>query len=613
MLPIRRLPHTRIPHLRPLRPPSSAPRPRAFTQSRPDHLLNRSSRPQLPYLSQPSPFRPSQGTLLGPNPHLARLLSTESRTYVREQVYLAAKWTGIIWTFLVLGGIAYVGIQIEMDERRQPTPDEWSFSTRWHMRVVRAHLRAGEQGGGGGYVDWAAVGSACRKILRSLEDAEKDGKGIGALGDDGEGLLIPDVGKGGLDVSAKSWPWRAGYFEVIMSCAAAAEHLDGMVLDKTRNMVFPREVVIGPSNPDPRPVPPYMAAAPKEEDCGRPFEPPETYYMRVLTSLGFTTKQKLDAAMAYANWLEFKGTPGAAEEMYRWAVDIAKAGLPTTMNAEDIVDSQSNVLKPEAAKEATPNLLHVTTNLAIHHARTGNVAAALPIFLSVLRAQRSAPVSPFPPQTASAEPSEAAAKTDIGSAASMVQRFFRPPRFPPPPPSGDLPVVRASEQPTCDESELMLYIGEILFATSPSSQEGLGWTRSAVTIAEANIQNERSAAGKAQASEQGSTGQGKCRQCLLTGVGNWETMLRRLSEQQGAVGGREGGRNAAWFEWSGWFGQGGGDGVKGRTLDEAATGIVSKELEQVERLKERIVREGIDQEMGRAKGVQGGGASVWIG
>jgi len=53
--------------------------------------------------------------------------------------------------------------------------------------------------------------------------------------------------------------------------------------------------------------------------------------------------------------------------------------------------------------------------------------------------------------------------------------------------------------------------------------------------------------------------------------------------------------------------------VKGRTLDEAATGVVAKELEQVERLKERIVREGIDQEMGRAKGVQGGGASVWIG
>jgi len=54
-------------------------------------------------------------------------------------------------------------------------------------------------------------------------------------------------------------------------------------------------------------------------------------------------------------------------------------------------------------------------------------------------------------------------------------------------------------------------------------------------------------------------------------------------------------------------------GVKGRTLDEAATGVVAKELEQVEQLKERIVREGIDQEMGRAKGVQGGGASVWIG
>lgn len=160
----------------------------------------------------------------------------------------------------------------------------------------------------------------------------------------------------------------------------------------------------------------------------------------------------------------------------------------------------------------------------------------------------------------------------------------------------------------------MLYIGEILFATSPSSSEGLGWTRQGVTIAEANLQAER--AGHSPLPQQLEDGRAKCSACLLTGVGNWETMLRRLAEQQasGASSGgmREGGRNAGWFEWRGWFGGGGGDGVKGRTLDEVGKGVVEVELEQVERLKEKIVREGIGEQMARSGG-SGGGKGVWIG
>ncbi|KAK5112422.1 hypothetical protein LTR85_011531 [Meristemomyces frigidus] len=602
----RRLAAARIPLARPLRPPNVAlqqpPQPRLFTQKTQLLLIaHRATRPQLPYLSQPA-FRVQNGGFLGPNPQLARLLSTENRRYVSEQMYLAAKWTVIIWTFLILGSIAYVGYSIEVEERRQPTPDEWRFWTRWNLRAARAALRAGEEGGStAGFVDWAAVGSALRKCLMRLEDTTAEGKGLVEQVEGG--LLIPGAGKAGLDSSGKSWPWRAGYYEVVMGCAAAAEHLDGMVVDKTRGLVFPKEVVIGPSNPDPRPVPPYMAAAPKEEDCGRPFDPPETYYMRVLTSKGFTTKQKLDAALAYANWLEFKGLDDSAEEMYKWGVDIAKTGLSIITNPEDVLDSKTSVLKSDAAADATPNLLRATTSLAIHHARIGNVSAALSILLSILRARISAPVSPFPQSPQTARPAQDEAKTDIDAALSFFQKVFRPPQYPPPPPSGDLPMVRLSERPSCEESELMLYIGEILFASSPSSSEGLGWTRQAVTVAEANLQSGILATdGQEEAA--------KCKQCLTIGVANWETMLRRLSSQQKRSAAREGGRDAGFLEWRGWFGLDGGK--KGKTLDEVHGGVVEEELRQVEKLKERIVREGIGEQMARATGVQGG-TGVWLG
>lgn len=599
----RRLAASRIPLIRPLRPPNVAPqqppRPRLFTQNTQLLLIaQRATRPQLPYLAQPA-FR-AQAGFLGPNPQLARLLSTENKRYVSEQLYLAAKWTGIIWTFLILGGIAWVGYTIEVEERRQPTPDEWRFWTRWNLRAARAQLRALEHGGG--VVDWAAVGSAMRKCLARLENTDGEGKGL--VEQEEGGILIPGAGKAGFDISAKSWPWRSGYFEVIMGCAAAAEHLDGMVLDKTRGLVFPKEVVIGPSNPDSRPIPAYMEAAPKEEDCARPFAPPEMYYMRVLTAKGFTTTQKLDAALAYANWLEFKGLDDSAEEMYKWGVDITKSGLPPTANPDEVLDEKTSVLKSNAVNEATPNLLLATTSLAIHHARTGNVSAALPILLSVLRARRTAPTSPSS-QSRSPQPNEA--KTDIDAAFSLFNRIFRVPQYPPPPPSGDLPLVRLTDRPSCEESELMLYIGEILFATSPSSSEGVGWTRQAVTIAEANLQ-----AGVlgAAAGKEGTEERAKCKACLTTGIANWETMLSRLASRQAASAGREGGRDAGFMEWRGWFG--GGGGKKGSTMDELHSGLVEEELKQVERLKERIVREGIGEEMAKARGVQAG-TGVWIG
>ncbi|EME38636.1 hypothetical protein DOTSEDRAFT_96319, partial [Dothistroma septosporum NZE10] len=511
---------------RPLRPPSESrkvPRPRLFTQNSPLLLTahRTAPRPQLPYLSQPAFRRPQP--LSGPSQQIARLLSTENKRFVKEQVWLATKWTAIAWTFLILGGITWYGLNIEMDERSNPTPAEWSFRTRQCLRAARAYsdTRRAEQVG---FVDWAKVGSELRRALERLEDASVDGKDLHELKEGGEEVLIPGAGRAGFDISSKSWPWRAGYFEVIMGCATAAEHMDGMVLDKTRGIVFPREVVVGPSNPDPRPAPPYMKAAPKEEDCVPPFAPPETFYIRILTGTGFTTGQKMSAARAYANWLGYKKLHESAEEMYCWAVDIAKGALSPIVDAEDIMDSRSAVLKDgPAAREITPNLLRATTDLAIHHARTGNVSSALPILLSVLRARRTAPVSPFP-QPSSSDPS-AQPKSDIGT---MITNIFTPPKFPPPPPSGDNPLIRASEKPTCEESELMLYIGEILFASSSASSEGLGWTKQAVNIADANMAHPTPAVGLDPAEEKR-----KCKECLLTGVGNWDAMLKRIEQKGG--------------------------------------------------------------------------------
>lgn len=467
-----------------------------------------------------------------------------------------------------------------MDERNNPTPSEWTFRSRQCLRAARAYSDARA-----GFVDWAKVGSELRWALERLEDATIDGKELRELGEGGEEILIPGAGRAGFDISDKSWPWRAGYFEVIMGCATAAEHLDGMVLDKTRGVVFPREVVLGPSNPDPRPTPPYMMAAPKEEDCVPPFAPPETFYVRILTGTGFTTGQKMSAARAYATWLEYKGLRESAEEMYRWAVDIAKGALPPAVNPEDIVDSRSAVLKdgPEA-REITPNLLRATTDLAIHHARSGNISAALPIFLSVLRARRTAPVSPFPQPTAS-DPSTRPS-SDIGT---MITNLFVPPKFPDPPSSGDNALIRASDKSTCEESELMLYIGEILFASSPASDEGLGWTKQAVHIADANILHPAPALGADPAEEKR-----KCKECLLTGVGNWDVMLKRIEANPGAV--KE--------KVKGWFGWGGGGEERkatGHEEDRRSLGV----------LQERIVREGIREAVEKSRGSNPSG--TWIG
>ena len=429
-------------------------------------------------------------------------------------MWRAGKYTTVLWTTTFLLLVMTFGVQQEWLERKYPTPREWSWITRKNFRSAKWD---DEQGVDGGLVDWARTGEAYRQLLKRLEDLSIDGAGL--EDQDEGGILVAGIGKTGFNISNKSEPWRRGYHEVIMGAARAAERLDGWVRDRTRNVAFPGNVVIGPSNPNPRPVPPGAKSAPREEDCEAAFDPPETYYMRVLTTKGFNEKQRLDAALAYAAWLDAKGAPDAASEMYKWALDIATSH-PTSK--KPTVDPKTGVLDISAGPPSS-NVLSVTTAFAVHHALNSNLKVALPMLLSVLRARRALPVSPITMHsTLNAEEDD-----DAGLFKNLmyfVRSALVQPSYPSPPDDGTSPPLRNPKE-HCEEAGIMIYIGEILYASNSSStskEDGLAWTREAVDIAEEEL----------RAKKLQKEARKTCQQCLEVGLGNWATMVAKLARDE---------------------------------------------------------------------------------
>lgn len=417
------------------------------------------------------------------------------------------------------------GVQQEYLERRFPSPHEWSWITRKNFRSAKWS----EDEEGKEHVDWARTGDYYRQLLKRLEDPSIDGAGLEEQADGG--ILVEGVGKAGYDITKKPEAWRRGYYEVIMGAAKAAENLDSWVRDKTRNIAFPRSVVIGPSNPDPRPVPPGANSAPREEDCEPAFDPPETFYMRILTTRGFSEKQRVDAALAYASWLDFKGSPKTAREMYKWALDIASQS-----NNEGTVNSSTGVLNPNAGKPSA-NMLTAATAFAVHHAVNSNVAAALPIFISVLRARKSLP-EPSPGTLDSSAGKEG--KNSLYDIFATVQAIVKPPVYPPPPSDGTTPPVRDSKE-RCEEAGVMAYIGEILYASNADlrgREEGLAWTREAVDVAEAELRG----------SHADDEAKKVCKQCLKVGLGNWDAMVKKLAQAEKEAKSKQPSAGG-WFSW----------------------------------------------------------------
>ncbi|KAJ5648775.1 hypothetical protein N7490_005147 [Penicillium lividum] len=485
---------------------------RPFTNRTPLLLSPPPGRPQLPFLTPLAPSRPLPPLSIHLRKHFGRLISTESREGYKRRFGRGLKVGLSFGAILILFSIIQLGVYQEDIEHQWPTPPEWSWKSRWSLRSAQALQNPDYIGKL--MTNWPMVAGYMSELLERLEDVEGEGKGIVEQYEGG--LLVEGVGRTGLDVSAKSEPWRRGYFQALMGAAKAAENLDGWVTDRKRKISAPAEYAIGPSNPRPKPMPAGQKKGIHEEDCEPASPPPETFYMKILTTNGFDTRQKLDAALAYADWLDFKGLQDTAGDMYTWAMDIAAGGYEG--DASKVVDLKTGVLRSSASDLPSENILRVSTALAVHNARQHNLPAALSIFTSILKARRALPLSsdssfqtslPALPTRSSSDPFSALFKT--------LKTVFIPVEYPPPPPSGDVPPHRTASSP-CDEAGLMAYIGEIIYASS-SHDQGLAWTRDAVEMAESTMLSLSSDEKAARA---------QCAQCLKVGLENWKTMVSAL-------------------------------------------------------------------------------------
>ncbi|MCJ1356103.1 MAG: hypothetical protein MMC33_006097 [Icmadophila ericetorum] len=533
--------------------------PRLFTQNSQLLLISPASpRPQLPFLHNPITGRTRNA--LPKNPfiiQLNRLVSSENKVFLKTEARKAVKYTLYLWVAAALLGISYFGIQQERLERKYPSPPDWSWWSRFFFRNTRDAENSGAKEVG--VVDWAKVGSTFRGLIKRLEDFNIDGQGLRPPLEEEGDIYVEGIGKTGLDIRSKSASWCQGYYQCLMGTARAAEHLENWVLDTSRGIAFPRDVVLGPSNQRPQPVPYGAESPPKEENCIKAFEGPEVYYMKILTTQGFTPKQRLDAALAYGDWLDFKGLSSIAEDIFNCAQDIAMGSLPLGIN--NIVDTKPGTIN-QSAVFITPNILQATTSLAIHHAESKNFSTALPIFLSVLRARRNLPPPPpssslksTPQRTSSADPfTREPEPSTLSTIYSLFHSLIVPPPYALfPSEEYDSPAFR-SPTSVCSEAVLQAHIGEILFASaisaptltaptevsyisspvsSPKGEEqgalaGLSWTLSAINGAEDTL--------RAMSSELESRdireAREVCGQCLEMGMGNWTAMVSRLEKAE---------------------------------------------------------------------------------
>ncbi|KKY21318.1 putative mfs maltose permease [Phaeomoniella chlamydospora] len=377
-----------------------------------------------------------------------------------------------------------------------------------------------------GALNWDFLGKGYLELLERLERGA-DSKDVKEVEEGG--ILIEGVGKAGYDVSSKSGTWKQGYFEALMGAAKVAENLDGWVKNKDgKSLSFPREMVPSPENPEPALIPVnWRGTPPRIEDAISAFESPATFYAKVLTTRGLTTRMKTEAALAWADWLDFKGLHGTAEEVLKWGLDIASQGMNASQ-LSDVLDMKRSNLKVKGSLRVSENMLKTCTALAVHHARSGSVEKALSLFLSIMKirkdlASKMAPVMELP---------QVPEETDF---VESVMQLIRGPGYPPIPSSGDEPPNDALKE-ACEQTGIMAYIGEILYATS-SKEEGLSWTRDAVDGAEQVL-----SAMQGQASQ---AGKEKCEECLETGLLNWQEMASSLAALEYTSGQKE--PKSSWF------------------------------------------------------------------
>lgn len=467
-----------------------------------------------------------------------RYLTTEKKAWIKHEVKQGLTYA-VLFT---AAGVCFIAIswaiKQETLEREYPTPHEWGYLTRIYFRNARQRRDKTE-----GLPDWVEIMELAESVVKRLEDPHIEGKGVR----DASHECPP----GTKDVSAMPESWRRGYFESLMLYAATAQNLDGWMRDKTRGIMFPPDVIIGPSNPRPKPIRPGQASAPREEDCEAVYPSADDIYVRIVSTPGFTTRQKMEAALAHASWLEFNSLHGPASIMYERAVELALENTPPPPP----LDTTTHVLK-ETSPPPSENLLTSLTALATFQARSGNVSSALPILVSILKARKSLSspdANPLPSSSPSTKP----------STTRSILNLLQPPPYPQPPPDGTAPPARDSKE-LCLEAALHLHIGEILYASRPGGrEEGLAWTRDAVDLAEEQLRRIGSTADDSL--KEAKT---VCRDCLSAGMENWGRMVARLAREERAR--QEGGETASKSGGGGWFGLWGHGEVKAEDVDRWA-------------------------------------------
>lgn len=534
----------------------------------PTRTSSSSSRPQLPFLSVPQ----AQNEQF-------RYLTTERKQRIKYELLLGMKWGVTGWAIIGCCLIGFWSVQQDWLERYYPTPSEWRFLTRLRFRLMMWCPERTDTP----IPDWSLTWEYAKNVVERLEDPAIEGAGVAELTEGG--VWIGDVGNAGFDVTAKSEPWRRGYYQALMMLAKSAEFLDECYTPKDRKEGFFKDQLIGPSNPYPRPIYPGQSLPPHEDDVVRIAPPPEEYYMKILTTRGFSTKQKIDAALAHASYLEYKSLPDAAARMYDWAMSLATENIAPSALPFD----QKTLVLLDGVRNASANVLEILTSIATLKAKTGDVPSALPILVSVLRARRSLPA---------ADTYATPAGPTLGTAMSwenlsgIAKRVLLPPAYPPVPDDGMSPPVRDARE-LCEEAGLNLYIGEIVYTSDASArEEGVGWTREAVDTAQEQLHRLGPKSEDTQAKQ-------RCRECLSAGLGNWAKMVDRLAKDELARQASAEAAGGTQKESGSWLGlwSDSGNGKKSKKADEAGrwaaeAAVVKERSRRAQDLLEDIVQPG---------------------
>lgn len=468
------------------------------------------SRPKLPSLA--IPLR-------------TRSYATEQH-WVRSGLGLGLRWGAALWGLMACFGLLSALLVEDKSERDYPTPHEWTFFTRKALRD--AHKGSSPKDG---ISQWVAAMAQARECVSRLENPKTDGSNVVKLGDatDPDDLFPGEFNP--CDITGKSEAWRRGYFEASMIIAKAAENLHDWVLDPATKVVVAPEYVIGSSNPSPKPMPANKRnqRAPREEDCVIAFPDADKFYLKILATKGFNTRQRLEALLEYASFLIFMKRSEEADDVHKLALAEATQG---SNPSRPPYNPKTYVLNEDAGPPSL-NLLDAITAVATRKARSGDTAAALPIYLSLLKARRFLPAEP--PGGAVKPP---AAKNPLDQLMTYVGQSD----YPLPPPDGTSPPWRSPEE-RCREASLSLWIGEILF-TSSSRHDGLSWTRDSVDVAEEHLR----AIGPFPEDKETQT---TCRECLAAGLENWGKMVAKLAKEDERRREEAANRSSVFSFWSG--------------------------------------------------------------